>query len=189
MALGRVRSRAAVRGVDSLERRAHVCHEKSMAECQGYAYCAYTKVGAAPFSPIMARRRRWLAAYLSGVGGDYVGVSPIAARRRADRLVAVAGAGHRAVGSRASRLSGRCLVWRPDPQTYADMTWPPATNVPAGATPAHRLYVENCAFCHGPDGRGNGASAPSMIPRPRDFTEGLFKYKSTPRAPRRATTI
>jgi phosphatidylserine/phosphatidylglycerophosphate/cardiolipin synthase-like enzyme len=25
-------------------------------------------------------------------------------------------------------------VWRPDPQAYADMTWPPATNVPAGAT-------------------------------------------------------
>lgn len=71
-------------------------------------------------------------------------------------------------------------VWRPDPQAYADMTWPPATNVPAGATPAQRLYVENCAFCHGPDGRGNGASAPSMIPRPRDFTQGLFKYKSTP---------
>ena len=71
-------------------------------------------------------------------------------------------------------------VWRPDPQAYADMTWPAATNVPAGATPAQRLYVENCAFCHGPDGRGNGASAPSMIPRPRDFTQGLFKYKSTP---------
>ena len=121
-------------GVDFLERRAHVCDEKSMAGCQGYAYCAYTNVGAAPFSPIMARRRR---------------------------LASVS-------------------VWRPDPQTYADMTWPPATNVPAGATPAQRLYVENCAFCHGPDGRGNGASAPSMIPRPRDFTEGLFKYKSTP---------
>jgi cytochrome c oxidase cbb3-type subunit 2 len=70
-------------------------------------------------------------------------------------------------------------VWRPDPQAYADMTWPPATNVPAGATSAQRLYIENCAFCHGPDGRGNGASAPSMIPRPRDFTQGLFKYKST----------
>ena len=71
-------------------------------------------------------------------------------------------------------------VWRPDPGVYADMTWPPATNAPAGATPAQRLYVENCAFCHGPDGRGDGASATSMIPRPRDFTQGLFKYKSTP---------
>ena len=43
-----------------------------------------------------------------------------------------------------------------------------------------RIYIEKCAFCHGPDGRGNGASAPSMIPRPRDFTQGMFKYKTTP---------
>ena len=33
---------------------------------------------------------------------------------------------------------------------------------------------------HGPDGRGNGPAAPSMIPRPRDFMLGFFKYKSTP---------
>src|SRR5260370_14538418 len=71
-------------------------------------------------------------------------------------------------------------VWRPDQKLYADMTWPPSSNVPANATPAQRIYIEKCAFCHGPDGRGNGPEAPSMIPRPRDFTEGLFKYKTTP---------
>jgi cytochrome c553 len=42
------------------------------------------------------------------------------------------------------------------------------------------IYIEKCAFCHGPDGHGNGASAPSMIPRPRDFTTGMFEYKTTP---------
>ncbi len=60
------------------------------------------------------------------------------------------------------------------------MTWPPASNVPADATPGQRIYIERCGFCHGPDGRGNGTSAPSMIPRPRDFAQGQFKYKSTP---------
>ena len=30
------------------------------------------------------------------------------------------------------------------------------------------------------DGRGNGPAAPSLIPRPRDFTTGLYKYKTTP---------
>src|SRR6516164_4266436 len=49
-------------------------------------------------------------------------------------------------------------VWRPDPRAYADMTWPPVTNAPAGATGALRLYIEKCAFCHGPYGSGNGAS-------------------------------
>jgi mono/diheme cytochrome c family protein len=71
-------------------------------------------------------------------------------------------------------------IWKPDPKLYADMTWPPASNVPPTPTPAERAHFEKCAFCHGPDGRDNGPEAPSMIPRPRDFTQGLFKYKSTP---------
>jgi mono/diheme cytochrome c family protein len=71
-------------------------------------------------------------------------------------------------------------VWRPKPEVYADMTWPPSSNVPANASKPQHIYLEKCAFCHGPDGRGNGASAPSMIPRPRDFAQGEFKYKSTP---------
>jgi mono/diheme cytochrome c family protein len=55
---------------------------------------------------------------------------------------------------------------------------------PGGRDAGPASLIENCAFCHGPDGRGNGASAPSMTPRPRDLTQGLFKYKSTPeRAP------
>ena len=71
-------------------------------------------------------------------------------------------------------------VWHPDPEVYADMSWPPSSNVPVNAAPAQGIYIEKCAFCHGPDGRGNGTSAPSMVPRPRDFTQGLFKYKTTP---------
>src|SRR5579863_5825827 len=71
-------------------------------------------------------------------------------------------------------------VWQPKPEVYADMTWPPSSNVPASASKPQRIYLEKCAFCHGPDGRGNGPTAPSMIPRPRDFTQGEFKYKSTP---------
>ena len=71
-------------------------------------------------------------------------------------------------------------IWNPDPKQYADIVWPPASTVPADASLGQRIYLANCAICHGPDGRGNGAAAPSMIPRPRDFTAGLYKYKSTP---------
>src|SRR6266850_5309750 len=42
------------------------------------------------------------------------------------------------------------------------------------------MYTQRCAVCHGLDGRGNGPAAPSLIPRPRDFTLGQFTYQSTP---------
>ncbi len=34
-------------------------------------------------------------------------------------------------------------------------------------------------MCHGADGDGKGVAAPSMYPRPRDFTLGQAKYKTT----------
>ena len=70
-------------------------------------------------------------------------------------------------------------VWQPPPSKYADLTWPPGADVPAAAPLGERVYAQRCAVCHGPDGKGNGPAAPSMIPRPRDFTLGFFKYKST----------
>jgi mono/diheme cytochrome c family protein len=73
-------------------------------------------------------------------------------------------------------------LWQPAPEVYADLAWPPGSDVPASAPPGRRLYVRWCAVCHGPDGQGNGPAAPSLIPRPRDLARGLFKYKSTPAA-------
>src|SRR5216117_3781024 len=71
-------------------------------------------------------------------------------------------------------------TWQPDPAVYADLTWPPGADLAADVPLGRRVYAQRCAVCHGPDGRGNGPAAPSMIPRPRDFTLALFKYKSTP---------
>jgi mono/diheme cytochrome c family protein len=71
-------------------------------------------------------------------------------------------------------------VWQPDPAAYADLTWPSGADLAPDSPVGQRVYAQRCAICHGPDGRGNGPAAPSMIPRPRDFTLGLFKYKSTP---------
>jgi mono/diheme cytochrome c family protein len=42
------------------------------------------------------------------------------------------------------------------------------------------LYVRYCIFCHGPNGDGQGESAPYLDPKPRDFTKALFKCRSTP---------
>ena len=54
----------------------------------------------------------------------------------------------------------------------------------SGADPATAVYNHACAWCHGKDGRGDGPAAFSinkyLSPRPRDFTRGQFKLRSTP---------
>jgi len=58
-----------------------------------------------------------------------------------------------------------------------------SSRVPARGASAlplgQRVYLQHCQVCHGREGRGNGAAPPSMSPRPRDFTQGKFKYKSS----------
>src|SRR2546430_12874238 len=53
-----------------------------------------------------------------------------------------------------------------------------------GADQAPAVYNHACAWCHGKDGRGDGPAAFSinkyLSPRPRDFTRGRFKLRSTP---------
>jgi DMSO reductase family type II enzyme heme b subunit len=41
------------------------------------------------------------------------------------------------------------------------------------------IYFQRCSFCHGLLGDGNGPAADYMDPRPRDFTLGTFKFRST----------
>lgn len=41
-------------------------------------------------------------------------------------------------------------------------------------------YKRNCVGCHGPQGDGRGDNAQWIEPKPRDFTEALFKCRSTP---------
>lgn len=42
------------------------------------------------------------------------------------------------------------------------------------------LYQQRCSVCHGVEGAGDGAAAERLYPRPRDFTLGLMKFKSSP---------
>ncbi len=42
------------------------------------------------------------------------------------------------------------------------------------------IYQFRCAVCHGEKGAGDGPAANFLYPRPRDFTLGMFKYKSSP---------
>jgi mono/diheme cytochrome c family protein len=41
-------------------------------------------------------------------------------------------------------------------------------------------YQKYCAQCHGDKGDGNGYATPNLLPKPRDFTTGKYKVRSTP---------
>jgi cytochrome c oxidase cbb3-type subunit I/II len=42
------------------------------------------------------------------------------------------------------------------------------------------LYTTYCTGCHGEAGDGKGPAASMLIIKPRDFTSGLYKFRSTP---------
>ncbi|HEX9417660.1 MAG TPA: c-type cytochrome [Methylomirabilota bacterium] len=50
---------------------------------------------------------------------------------------------------------------------------------PQDTTKGKAVYVKWCAGCHGDGGAGDGAAAAHMLPRPRNFTGGLYKIRTT----------
>lgn len=42
------------------------------------------------------------------------------------------------------------------------------------------VYNTSCSYCHGLSGKGDGPAADFLIPAPRDFTLGEYKYRRTP---------
>ncbi len=59
------------------------------------------------------------------------------------------------------------------------------TNLAAAEQPSpdikigRALYERNCARCHGITGAGDGPDAPHLYPRPRNFTLGAYKFRTT----------
>lgn len=43
-----------------------------------------------------------------------------------------------------------------------------------------KAFLNRCSGCHGLAGDGNGLGARMLDPKPRDFTKGVFKFKTTP---------
>jgi mono/diheme cytochrome c family protein len=57
-----------------------------------------------------------------------------------------------------------------------------ALPVPAAAQDVDRgreVYAKWCAGCHGDEGDGEGSAAAYMLPRPRDFTRGVYQIRTT----------
>jgi cytochrome c oxidase cbb3-type subunit 2 len=43
-----------------------------------------------------------------------------------------------------------------------------------------KIYQENCAACHGDKGDGKGPQAEKLNTKPRNFTTGIYKFRTTP---------
>ncbi len=73
------------------------------------------------------------------------------------------------------------------PAETASLT-PPFLETPVAPRPAttaatlakgKQVYEANCTQCHGVEGKGDGYGAPFLVPPPRDFTAGQFKFRTT----------
>jgi len=50
---------------------------------------------------------------------------------------------------------------------------------PVAIARGKQVYEANCVQCHGTAGKGDGYGAPFLVPTPRDFTAGQFKFRTT----------
>jgi len=80
---------------------------------------------------------------------------------------------------------GRCHPSLPFPEReIVDAAFETARARPVAATPellarGGELYGELCTMCHGEDGAGAGPFAEHLDPKPRDFTSGKYKFRTT----------
>src|SRR6266545_8064745 len=56
----------------------------------------------------------------------------------------------------------------------------PVVQAAADIKLGERIYLENCAACHGQKGNGKGPEAERLKTKARDFTTGKYKFRSTP---------
>jgi DMSO reductase family type II enzyme heme b subunit len=67
-------------------------------------------------------------------------------------------------------------AWLTPPSAWAQAR--PA-ETPANIEKGRQIYAKRCQVCHGEQGDGKGPVALYLDPRPRDFTAGVYKFRTT----------
>ena len=68
---------------------------------------------------------------------------------------------------------------KPDPKAESN---DPHSHAGWRLVEGRNLYMTHCQHCHGVTGDGKGPTSRFLNPRPRDYRQGTFKFKSTQRA-------
>lgn len=71
----------------------------------------------------------------------------------------------------------REIAHRPVPKLTAKGELPPKAAAVAEVDPLFAKYATYCASCHGEDGKGNGAAAGGLNPKPRNFHDAAWQNK------------
>jgi mono/diheme cytochrome c family protein len=81
------------------------------------------------------------------------------------------------VGGSVLLVVAAMALWSVSSETAASANPPLQDNsaIPIGKA----IYETKCATCHGMEGDGQGAPAAFLNPKPRDFTEGKYKFRTT----------
>ena len=77
-------------------------------------------------------------------------------------------------------LAAGLTGWHVSAQATGQDQSPATTTAPAATRSGAGLYDRFCLACHGTYGDGRGPATPWLWPRPRDFTRGEYKWRTTP---------
>jgi mono/diheme cytochrome c family protein len=80
-----------------------------------------------------------------------------------------------------SQQSGSAESQPPAQATQTQSTETPMTSgqTEGSAADGKKIYQDRCVLCHGADGKGDGAAAAGLNPKPRNHTDGAYMNSRT----------
>ncbi len=77
------------------------------------------------------------------------------------------------------RSMNQMMQWMMGQEIEVDLSGPRPPENARTITEGRRIYEQSCAVCHGENGDGSGKRANELYTKPRDFTIGVYKFRST----------